>query len=736
MPDDTRSVINLDTIFQPTPIGLLDTALAYAERGWRVFPLHTPGARDGEVTCSCGKPHPGELARNIGKHPRTRNGVKDATVDPGQIRAWWGQWPTANIGIACGHIEGSDLHLGVADVDDAAQAETVREWMLPQTLTVKTGRGLHLYLYSRVPFPHGERDGVLVRAEGGYVVAPPSLHPSTLQPYSWVNGLTDPAIVEWLDDEEDTEEDEPETAYSDKQPKSPLFQERASGRDRSQNEFRCIIALISEGLSDHDVVSLMQAVPAGIRMRERGTDWARAQVARIRKKLEQTIGKRFAIVTPAGKLRIIDRRYPTERWMQRSDFFASLPRVQRPMAQAWFDGAATPRYPSICFLPQPPGKETAGPGGRPFNLWRGWAVEPGTGSWSMFEHHLRAHIANSDHSAAEWHLDFAAHMVQRPYERPSVSILHQSDESGTGKDVYNSVLSNLLRPENVHRTSDINTILSQFNKHLATALLIAGEEITFAPNAEQAEKLKGLTSMPSIPLEPKGVDTIQIPFYGRLFYSSNQKDPLRLAPDDRRVSRFDVPCHEHRQDTKWFGELFREMEAGGYGGLLGSLMNRDISHFDPRTAFDTAAKRASIRRQMPPLDAFICMVLEDTGDPENPSFSWVSASDLQSILGITAAGLELAAHEAGEWREKVDTWRERGRFYNLYCAWLRPQQQRPPSPGHFKDRLTHLGFTDRREGPREARGTTKWNVYDENAREKVKKQLSSLYDYAFEELTL
>jgi Bifunctional DNA primase/polymerase, N-terminal len=70
---------------------LVDAALAYAARGWPVFPLHTPTP----AGCSCGHLDCG----SIGKHPRTKHGVKDATTDEAQIRAWWKRWPHANMAL-------------------------------------------------------------------------------------------------------------------------------------------------------------------------------------------------------------------------------------------------------------------------------------------------------------------------------------------------------------------------------------------------------------------------------------------------------------------------------------------------------------------------------------------------------------------------------------------------------------------------------------------------------------
>ncbi|MCH7480859.1 MAG: bifunctional DNA primase/polymerase, partial [Chloroflexi bacterium] len=84
---------------------LVSAALMYAsELGWAVFPVHS--FADG--CCTCGK----SACASAGKHPRTRNGFKDAT-DPQTIEAWWSKWPHANIGIRTGAESG----LVVIDLD-------------------------------------------------------------------------------------------------------------------------------------------------------------------------------------------------------------------------------------------------------------------------------------------------------------------------------------------------------------------------------------------------------------------------------------------------------------------------------------------------------------------------------------------------------------------------------------------------------------------------------------------
>jgi hypothetical protein len=143
----------------------LDAALAYAACGLLVLPV-VPG----------------------GKQPLNPHGSRGASSDPLIIRGWWEEWPDAGVGIATGPESG----LVVIDVDqkpeiDGEETLTTLGAPLPgswQSLT--GGGGRHLFLrYPAVRIgcsPLGL--GVDVRGDGGFVVAPPTLHASGRR-YRW-----------------------------------------------------------------------------------------------------------------------------------------------------------------------------------------------------------------------------------------------------------------------------------------------------------------------------------------------------------------------------------------------------------------------------------------------------------------------------------------------------------------------------------------------------------------------
>lgn len=177
----------------------LEAALIYAHRGWPVIPIHS--VQDGH--CSCGR----AACSSIGKHPRTAHGLKDATVEEAQIQDWWRLWPDANVGIVTGNQSG----LVVLDIDprnggaDSLTDLQGRNGALPKTIQSLTGGGGHHFFFQH---PGGIVKskpivkGVDVKADGGYVVAPPSTHGSG-ERYRW-NSLRNPddvvlaALPVWL----------------------------------------------------------------------------------------------------------------------------------------------------------------------------------------------------------------------------------------------------------------------------------------------------------------------------------------------------------------------------------------------------------------------------------------------------------------------------------------------------------------------------------------------------------
>jgi hypothetical protein len=111
------------------------------------------------------------------KTPLIPNWQNEATWDEAKIREWWRRWPDANIGILTGRYR--DGYFIVLDFDPRHGGNwwaDVGEDILPPTWVVHTPNGGRHFYYRTAELYRCEKlpDGVDLRGEGGYVVAPPS----------------------------------------------------------------------------------------------------------------------------------------------------------------------------------------------------------------------------------------------------------------------------------------------------------------------------------------------------------------------------------------------------------------------------------------------------------------------------------------------------------------------------------------------------------------------------------
>jgi hypothetical protein len=104
-----------------------------------------------------------------------------------ELVQWFGNGAKNNIGIVTGSVSG----LAVVDLDSDQAFAFAKAKNLPPGPTVKTGRGFHLYCKAKDGVRNFQQRDDLpdidLRADGGYVVAPPSVHESGTV-YGWVKG--------------------------------------------------------------------------------------------------------------------------------------------------------------------------------------------------------------------------------------------------------------------------------------------------------------------------------------------------------------------------------------------------------------------------------------------------------------------------------------------------------------------------------------------------------------------
>jgi hypothetical protein len=146
---------------------MLEAALRYAELGYPVFP------------CLSGT-----------KKPPSKGGFHNATTDAEQIKRWWAERPSANIGIATAGLLVLDIEQEAVWLNDDAEKQLE---LAVAPLASTAGGGRH-YIFRR---PEGREwrnttcglaPHVDTRTDGGYFVAPPSALPGQKN-YGWVKDM-------------------------------------------------------------------------------------------------------------------------------------------------------------------------------------------------------------------------------------------------------------------------------------------------------------------------------------------------------------------------------------------------------------------------------------------------------------------------------------------------------------------------------------------------------------------
>lgn len=173
---------------------MLSEALAYATRGWHLAPIHP--VIEGRCACKSG-----EKCGSPGKHPTLGRGYKP-TADAPEIVKLWGQFPGANIGIFPGPSDLVILDIDPRNGGEESLADIKSKHPFPDTPMVHTGGGGWHFYFRRPSGVLELRSGVLapgveVKADTGYVVAPPSMHYSGKE-YAWDSGQDLNTAIEGL----------------------------------------------------------------------------------------------------------------------------------------------------------------------------------------------------------------------------------------------------------------------------------------------------------------------------------------------------------------------------------------------------------------------------------------------------------------------------------------------------------------------------------------------------------
>lgn len=325
----------------------------------------------------------------------------------------------------------------------------------------------------------------------------------------------------------------------------------------------------------------------------------------------ERLNKRFAIVSVANKVVVMDNLPDGSiKTLWPFDEFKKLLSKERiklesgddakvvPLAPIWITHKDGRRYESLVY-DMPGSAERCGPDD--YNGWLGFTVAPKAGDWSKNKDHILTIICRGLADLYAWLFNWMAALVQFPGRHAFTSIVLRGGE-GVGKGhLAHLMLGGLFYKQQYLHIIGAGMLTGQFNEHLSGKVLVFADESTWGGDLKAANKLKGLVTESTVPIERKFLPIVEEPSCLHIIIASNDEWPVAIPKDDRRFTVFDV-AEDKRQDDAHFTPLRAELANGGLAAMLHDLLQHKIDESALRHPPSTTGKQEVMLQSLKPIE--------------------------------------------------------------------------------------------------------------------------------------
>ena len=230
--------------------------------------------------------------------------------------------------------------------------------------------------------------------------------------------------------------------------------------------------------------------------------------------------------------------------------------IVKRLGEAWINHCNRRTYDRMALIPDGPCPADV------YNLWRGFGVQPQPGSWSTLDEHLRSVICSGQEDHYEWLIGWLAYCVQHSGRQAEVAVVLRGLK-GTGKGMVGQMLIRIFRDHHLHITNGKH-LVGNFNAHLLDALFLFLDEAYWAGDKQGEGVLKALITERTLMIEPKGVDSFQMPNRLKILMASNND---WVVPSlGRRAALFRPRCSRYVQGRQ---SLLQQACSGDRGRRTG-----------------------------------------------------------------------------------------------------------------------------------------------------------------------
>jgi hypothetical protein len=190
-------------------------------------------------------------------------------------------------------------------------------------------------------------------------------------------------------------------------------------------------------------------------------------------------------------------------------------------------------------------------------------------------------ISNNNLEVREYVVKWLAHMLQKPYDLPKVSLVF-SGAKGCGKDTLFDFLGKwVIGDSYYHNNTKTSSIFEKHSTECMSKVLVKLEEADRNACLESANALKSMISSEKMNFNPKNKAGVVIPNYMRMVLTVNQAIPVDLSQGERRFMISNCLTHRIR-DFDFWGKLHTSLMNANAGRVVaGWLLSVDLSGFNP-----------------------------------------------------------------------------------------------------------------------------------------------------------
>lgn len=247
-----------------------------------------------------------------------------------------------------------------------------------------------------------------------------------------------------------------------------------------------------------------------------------------------------------------------------------------PEGKFWTEHPRRRQYDCVVFDPSPKGARPTA-----YNLWRGWAIDPKAGDWSLMRRLVRDVLCGGDAESFDYVLRWAAFMVQNPHVPAEVAIVFKG-KKGRGKGMFARALKDLAGQHGKQVASG-EQLTGRFNDHLMDCICLFVDEAFWAGNKQAEGVLKNLITEPVLTFEAKGLPLVQGPNLLHVVMASNEEWVVPATEDERRFAVFEVSEQAYAALPEgFFTDLVDQRDSGGLAAMLHDLLRTDLTGWHPR----------------------------------------------------------------------------------------------------------------------------------------------------------